>query len=228
MGNKVSKQQRKIHDFSFPFIDPNPKYEQDLKAIEEEKNKALLDKKRFAVRLSDVEELYAKKCDLAAELENTLCDLKLDKKKLQDDLTSIKVNYKICQIERTIALLAISRLQKENKSMRLLLQASASSQELNTISDTQLESAPIKSQCDIAAKQIINKLISELREKDLNLSRLLQKLEVIQDEKSKTAGNIVLSRRLEKDETDSQKIEKSFSVEGSIDSFGAEKSIFPL
>ena len=92
MGNNLSKKPRKIHDFSFPFMEPSAKTAEDWKALEDEKNKALLDKRRFAVRLSDVEELYAKKCDWAAEMETKMLDLKLARKKMEDQIQNLKID----------------------------------------------------------------------------------------------------------------------------------------
>jgi hypothetical protein len=226
MGKTFSKQKNKIHDFSFPFID-NAKATDDLKLMEEEKNKALLDKKRFAIRLSDVEELYAKKCDLNSELESKILDLILEKKNLEDKISSIRVDQKICQIERTIALLVISKLQRENKSMELLLKTTTSSQELLN-SDTQLDNTVVSFEDSsyTAAKQIIDKLLSELDDNDTNLSILLRKLEVIHQQRSQTFGSHnELKTKLETNESGSEKYE--VDVQDSIDSFGAEKSILP-
>jgi hypothetical protein len=153
--------------------------------------------------------------------------MKLEKMNLEDKMTSIRVDHKICQIERTIALVVLSKLQRENASMELLLKPSTSSKEqLN--SDTQLDSSIVSFEDSsyTTAKQIIDKLLSEVDERDKNLFKLLQKLQVIHEERSKVFGsNNALRTMLETKDSGSQKFE--VEVQDSIDSLGAEKSILP-
>lgn len=229
MGNNLSKRPNRVHDFSFPFMDA--KSADDWKLLEEERNKALLDKKRFAVRLSDVEELYSKKCDLVVQLENHILDLRLEKKKIQDKFHHIKLDYKICQIERTITLVVLAIQQKENASMKLLLRQS--SEELtSTINDTQMTdtiSSIKQSPINMAANQIVNKLLSELGEKDKNLSRLLQKLHVVHEEKTNYCNSKESFGMNGLTTSASQDFDgETISGQNSFDSLGTEKSIFPF
>ena len=236
MGNNYSKSPGKVHDFSFPFMDPNLKSMEDWKVLEEEKNKALLDKKRFAVRLSDVEELYAKKCDVTVELENSIMDLKLDKKRLDDQLKNCKLDLQVCQIEKTLSLLVFGQIQKEIFSLKESHSKSKSlddnfnNDNINQDNHSLTESIYILHQTptQIAARHIVDDLALQLSSKDVNLSRLLQKLHVLQEEKANSSCcQTSNSKKILPKETQNNDIE-SVSVQNSTDSFGTDKSVFPI
>ena len=186
MGNSQSKG-KKIHDFSFPFMEFNSKSLDEWKALEEEKNKALQDKKRFAVRLSDVEELYAKKYDDVLRMENSILKMQSDSQRLEDQLMNTKLENKIIQIEKALALIHVLDLRKKNEDLTHII----NNQEYSNQNDT------IQPSKTFNLDFFISKLLSQIKEKEMNSDKLLEKLSVLNEEYLKcTCSDVRVAKKL--------------------------------
>ena len=119
MGSSFSKDRfGKIQDFSLPFMNPDlQKSPDEWKVLEDEKNRALADKKRFAVRLSEVEETLAKKADRIRSLEQELQEINLKQKLTLMDLQSAEAETALLRNENKLHLSQIQSLRSENSAL---------------------------------------------------------------------------------------------------------------
>ena len=124
MGKSFSKDRfGKVNDFSLPFMNPElQKNPDEWKELEDEKNRALADKKRFAIRLSEVEEMLAKKSDKIRTLEMEIQDSNQRHRIAAIDLQMLENEAIHLRGENKLHLLQIQSLKTENTALLKELQ----------------------------------------------------------------------------------------------------------
>lgn len=121
MGNFASKKSfGKVNDFSLPFMNPaeGGRSQEEWKTLEEEKNRALADKKRFAIRLSEVEDVLSKKSDRIRELEISMSDAASKQISLLSEQAALRRELDCALADRKLALRQLEELRMESELLR--------------------------------------------------------------------------------------------------------------
>ena len=236
MGNTFSKNKfGKVQDFSLPFMNPDyQKSADEWKAIEDEKNRALADKKRFAVRLSEVEEILSKKSDRIKELEFEIIDMGQSQKLLQGDMSLLSMENGILKKEKETLMMDLMEVRGEAELLRkeLLACFSKSSSSKNSTHQTlPLASATDDTVLDITTdsvktaevsgnepdRMILEKLVRQLEEKERVKVSMSTTLAKIQDDYLKLKSEMLLLEKTQSQTQPKSRISRSVNLTHSTD-----------
>ena len=243
MGNTNSR--LKGHNFSIKRIDPYPQSlsAEDFKMIEDERNRALADKKRFAVRLSEVEETISKKNDAIKILEDQLKEMQTLVSRSKAENKMLVFDLELSKQANQLTLLEVNESKREAEMLRnQFLTFMRSYQELPSHSTLTSKSSPMISTIEtlvmngkedvVVLKKTIHDLLIQLQEKETVKSNLSEQLKKLTDEFSKfqkewLALDIKLGSRLtlrSDQDTQSHNISKSLPSSNSQDSLASTGS----